>query len=81
MNIKLIQGLEKEEELIFREDFIKAKRFRKRLAEVIEKEMRAKEKSMRDDANFSSPSWPLIQAEKIGQVRVYEQFLDFLNEK
>lgn len=81
MNLKLLQGLNKEEEQLFREEFIRSLRFRKRMLEVLRKEKETKEKSMRDEADFASPSWPLIQAEKIGQIRVYEQFIDFLDEK
>lgn len=81
MNMKLLLGLNKEDEALFREEYKAAVRFRKRMAEVLRKEMTNKEKSMRDEADFASPSWALIQAEKIGQVRVYEQFIDFLEEK
>ncbi len=81
MNTKLLQGLTKEDEQIFREEFIKSAKFRKRLVEVLEKELVVRTKSMRDEADFASPSWPLIQAEKIGQTRVYEQLITFLTEK
>lgn len=80
MKLNLLKGLSQDEELEFREDYIKALRFRKRLKEVLESDIEALHNSMRNEDNFEA-NWPYFQAKKLGEVASLLRVINMLEEK
>ena len=81
MKYKLLNGLDSDEQSEFKEDFIKAQRFRKRLVEVLNKEIESLQASMRDEDAFSSPNWAYIQADRVAQTKALKRVTGLLEQK
>lgn len=78
MNSKLkINSLESDEGT--KEAFIQAIRFRKILMETLARDIEVQQATMGDEEDFSSPSWALIQAHKMGQIKALRKILSYLS--
>ena len=77
MNSKLkTNSIENEQET--KEAYIQALRFRKILEEMLQREITSQYNSMGVEEDFNSPSWSLVQAHKMGQVKALKKILSFL---
>lgn len=54
---------------------------RKRMADLLRKDLDALHQSMRDEDIMSSSSWPYVQAAKIGEAKALLKLISLLGEK
>lgn len=66
-----------QDDVEFKEAFEKAFYFRKRLSEVLDKEIKSIVTSMCNEDHFKG-DWSLIQADKVAQIKVYKKILGLL---
>jgi hypothetical protein len=59
-------------------EFEKAYRFRQRLAELLQKDIDVSVVSMTKEEHFESPSWSLIQADRVAQIKAYRKIISLL---
>ena len=77
MKLSLLEGMNEEEKQEATAEFISAFRFRQNLIRVLEKEVQSLVVSMLDEDLYSK-DWPLIQADKIAQIRAKRKFISLL---
>lgn len=70
-----------EDEAEVRANFAQAVRFRKRLEEVLLKEIEEVRKSMESEDNYDSPNWTTKQVGRIERVKAFRQIIGYLQEK
>lgn len=75
MKTSLTAGLTKEEKSELSANFINALPLRKRVIEMLEKEIESLNTNMRDEDHFSSPNWALIQADRIAQIKAKKKLI------
>lgn len=78
MQNKLLRKLEPDQIPEFRSNFIIAQPFRKHLTAVLEAEIEALHGAMRDETHFDSPSWPYVQADRLGQEKALRRVIGML---
>ncbi|NOQ73235.1 MAG: hypothetical protein GQ574_14605 [Crocinitomix sp.] len=80
MKSKLTKGVPQDEKKEIRASFLEALQFRKRLTIVLEDEIKTLQTSMRAEANFDSPNWAYIQADRVAQTKALERVISLINE-
>ena len=78
MKSRLTAGLTREEADNFAKDFAAATPLRKRIRELLEKDVDSLYASMGEEEVLSSPSWPYLQADRIAQVKAYKKIISLL---
>lgn len=78
MKSRIIDGLSDKEKDEMKYEFEKAFRFRERLKSILEKEMDSFVINMTKEENFDSPSWALIQADRVAQIKAYKKIIGLL---
>ena len=79
MKLSLTKGLEEDQLPELGSQFVSSRLFREQLKKVLQDKINAAQISMRDLEAYSNSSWPMYQADKIGQIRAYEDVIDLLN--
>lgn len=67
-----------EDEQGTKEAFLQAHRFRKILLDALQRDIEVQQAAMGDEEDFASPSWSLIQAHKMGQIKAFRKILTYL---
>ena len=78
MKTRIVNGVEPllAEELT--REYQSCSRLRRRMVDLLEKDIDAAHVSMRDEEMFKSSSWPEYQASKIGEVRALLKIISLL---
>lgn len=78
MKTRLLEGLNTKDQEQFKYEFEKAFPFRKHLIGVLMKDIETALASMTKEEGFDSPSWALIQADRIAQIKTYKKIIALL---
>lgn len=79
MKTRFLDGLTEDEQDQAKYEFEKAFRFRQQLKELLLKDIESNVTSMTKDEHFDSPSWALIQADRVAQIRAYKKIIGLLD--
>ena len=60
-----------------KEAYLQALRFRKIVREILTKDIEAQYSTMGDGDDFDSPSWALMQAHKMGQIKAFKKIIAY----
>lgn len=77
MKSSFFVGLNEKERKDAEEDFKASFRFRKRMIEILEKEIDSIVASMCNDESYMK-DWSLLQAQKIAEIKSRKKFISFL---
>lgn len=77
----LTRGLDKQQQVDVTQNFKESLIFRKRLVEVIQKEIESNRIKTRDKSRFKDPNWANEQAYYMGRESALSYLIDFLTEK
>jgi hypothetical protein len=75
MKSRITDGLNENDAQNAKYEYEKAFRFRQRLAELLQKDIDTAVVSMTKEDHFDSPSWALIQADRIAQIKTYRKII------
>lgn len=78
MKTKITNSLEEADKDLVLSQFNTTVRIRKRLCELLEKDIDNIHLSMRESINYSNPSWGYEQAEKLGEVKALKKLISLL---
>jgi len=81
MKTRIVNGVEEGLANQLRGEFISCFTLRKRIASLLQDDLDALHKSMRDEEVMSSPSWSHIQAAKVGEAKALVKLIGLLEEK
>lgn len=81
MKAKLTRKLQPDQLPEFKENYIRALAFRKHLIEVLEAEIESLHGAMRDETHFENPSWPYLQADRLGQEKMARRVIGMLQDE
>jgi len=79
MQSKLLKGVEDDQINEVKAHYKEAINFRKRLTSILEDEVEALHRSMRDEELYKTPNWSLIQADRIAQVKALKRVILLLS--
>jgi hypothetical protein len=69
MKTRLLVGLDENEAEEVKREYLSASRLRKRISDLLQKDIDGIHASMRNEPDYALGSWPYFQAEKIGEVK------------
>lgn len=78
MKSRMIEGLSINEQEQMKYEYEKAYHFRQRLQQILEKEIETFVINMTKEEHFDSPSWPLVQADRVAQIKAYRKIIGLL---
>lgn len=73
MKSRLLNSLEDGRKDQVKGEFQSSYHLRERVRELLERDIDTIHRSMRDEENYETPSWPYKQAEKIGEVKALKK--------
>lgn len=79
MKSRILAGLEKTEQESLDKDWETSRRLRRRMVDLLQKDVDAIHASMRDNETFNSPSWAYEQAAKIGEVKALMKIISLFS--
>ena len=78
MKTRITDGLTEDDASSMKYEFEKALRFRQRLAELLQKDIEASVVNMTKEEHFDNPSWALVQADRVAQIKAYRKIIALL---
>jgi len=81
MNLTWTKGKSEDEKNILTQEYIQAYHLRERLEEILEEKIQSCQKAMRDLDKYDQASWPYYQADRLGQIRAYEEIISLFSKK
>lgn len=78
MKLNLTAGLDKDEEKLFRTEFISSAFMRKQIRNVLQKKIESYYAGMRDKGGYEKSSWAFDQADSIGYIRAMNELKNLL---
>jgi len=78
MKTRVLKGLDDETKAELNAQFVHCARWRKRMVEILNEDIDALHASMRNEENFDSPNWALLQADRLAQVKAKRKFISLL---
>lgn len=79
MKSSITAGLNEKEATELRQEFVASFYIRKRLREMLAKDIEVLHQSMKNEEFLtSSPNWTLIQVDRIAQIKAYEKIIALL---
>lgn len=79
MNLSLTKGLTKDEKKEVEGEFISSYHFRQQVVKYLEAEVESIQRAMRDLEGYDKASWPMYQADRLGQIRAYEKIISLFS--
>lgn len=81
MQTRWFKGLDKQEEKDLRASLLAAELAFKRLAKLLEDDMKSSESLQHSESLYESPSWAYQQADAIGQQRAFRKILRLISKE
>lgn len=78
MLTKLLNGLDKDDEIELRQSYAESRRYRERLRDTLLRDREAIITSMTLDERKNNPNWAYEQAQLIGQLKEIQSFLKLI---
>lgn len=78
MKTRLLNGLEQGLKDEVKREYLSTHHLRERITNLLETDIEAIYKSMRDAENYGEASWPFHQAEKIGEIKALKKLIRLL---
>lgn len=79
MKSSITAGLDEKEATELRQEFVASHHVRKRIREMLQKDIDNLHTSMKNEEYLSSsPNWTLIQIDRIAQIKAYEKIISLL---
>lgn len=78
MKTRLLNGLEDGLKDEVKREYLSTSHLRKRITDLMEKDIEGVYQSMRDETNYGEASWPFHQAEKIGEIKALKKLISLL---
>jgi hypothetical protein len=79
MKSRLTNSLEENEASEVEREYLSTSRLRRRIIDLLNKDIDALHLSMRNEEEYSNPSWAYKQAEKIGEVKALTKLISLLS--
>ncbi len=74
-----LSGLNAQEKIECKQEFVGAARLRERLVVLLEKKANEHRKAMRSEDAYSNPNWPLLQADAIGYEKALYEVISLIS--
>lgn len=79
MNLTLTKGLDTKDADQIRGEFISSHFLRQRMIKILREKIDTCNTAMRDLSKYEQASWPLYQADRLGQIRAYEEIISLFS--
>lgn len=79
MKTSLLKGLDEQEKKELEAEFIASYRLRQQMIKHLEGEIQSIQYAMRDLESYEKGSWPMYQADRLGQIRAYEKLISLFS--
>lgn len=78
MKTRLLNGIEKLEADEVEREYLSSSRLRKRIRDLLQKDVDSIHMSMREEESYNNPSWPYLQSQKLGEVKAILKLISLL---
>lgn len=75
MKSRWFNSLEADERNELEREFKSCVRVREKIIEILTKDVESLQNSMGNEKDYNSPSWPYIQADKLGEVKALKKLI------
>ena len=79
MNLSMLKGLDEGGKRQLESEFHSCTLLRQQLVRFAEDEIKSIQTAMRDVAQYDKASWPMYQADRMGQLRAYEKIISLFS--
>ena len=80
MNVKWTKGLDKQQTIEMKTNFIESRLTRERLKKILEDELDGSIKEASSKEHFFMPAWSEYQASLLGEQRAYRKLINLIEE-
>lgn len=80
MKLTLTKGLNEQEKKEVEGEFIASYHFRQQIIRLLEEKIESTQRAMRDLKGYEKGSWAMYQADRLGQIRAYEEIISLFSE-
>ena len=79
MKTSLTKGLDAQEKKEVEQEFASSFHFRRQVVAHLNDKIQSIQRAMRDLEGYDKASWPMYQADRLGQIRAYEEIISLFS--